>query len=134
MGFIIEINKSIIVDGTEFGSFYHNNRPNFAFDNLGNFLEPRSTDQDHLMYSGYDLSVKSTIFADATPTEIMESVGILTTSDTDCNIKQGYLEMEIVYYDYLLNGRNSYLFPTHELLKLFYWSSKSASITNSEVS
>jgi hypothetical protein len=124
MGFIIQINNSIIINGTEFGSFYHNNRPNFKFDNLGNFLEPRSADQDHLTYSGYDLNVKSTIFADARPTEIVEGDGIVTASDTDCNIKQGYLEMEIVYYDYLLSGRNSYLFPTHELLKLFYWFSK----------
>ncbi len=132
MGFIIQINNSIIVDGTEFGSFYHNNRPNFKFDNLGNFLDPRSVDQDHLRYSGYDLNVKSTIFVDARPADIVEDDGIVTTSDMDCNIKQGYLEMEIVYYERLLKGHNSYLFPTHELLKLFYWFSKNANITNSE--
>ena len=132
MGFIIQINNSILVDGTEFGSFYHNNRPNFKFDNLENFLEPRSVDQDHLRYSGYDSNVKSTIFADARPADIVEGDGIVTASDMDCNIKQGYLEMEIVYYERLLKGHNSYLFPTHELLKLFYWFSKSANITNSE--
>lgn len=126
MGFIIQINNSIIVDGTEFGSFYHNNWPHIKFDNLANFLEPRSLDQDYLRYSGYDLNVC------AKPTEIVEGHRIVTASDTDCNIKQGYLKMEIVYYELLLKGHNSYLFPTHELLKLLYWFSKSANIPNSE--
>ena len=76
--------------------------------------------------------MKSTIFADATPPDIIDDYKALTASDPVCNIKPGYLEMEIVYYERLLKGHNSYLFPTHELLKLFCWFSKSASIVNSE--
>ena len=47
MGFIMKIYNSIVIDGTEFGSFYHDNWPNFKIDNLGYFLEPKD-DKDEL--------------------------------------------------------------------------------------
>jgi hypothetical protein len=58
MAFIIRINDSVIVDGTEFVTFYNDNRflPSFAifnFDKLADFLKPRPIDQDYMKYSGY---------------------------------------------------------------------------------
>jgi hypothetical protein len=47
MGFIMKIYNSIVIDGTEFGSFYHDNWLNFKIDNLGYFLEPKD-DKDEL--------------------------------------------------------------------------------------
>jgi hypothetical protein len=91
-----------------------------------------SVNQDYLRYSGYNLNVKSTIFAYAKSNEIIEGYRIVTSSHVNYNILQVYLEMEIFYYECLLNGLNSYFFPTHELLKLFYWFSKCANIMDSE--
>jgi hypothetical protein len=123
---------SIIMDGSEFVSFYNNNRPVFNLDGIVDFLNPVPIDQDYLKYSGYKLNVKSIIFAEAKSDEIMKGYVLLTNSDTNRSIGTAYLETEIVYYECLLNGLNSYFFPTHELIKLFYWFSKSASIMNSK--
>jgi hypothetical protein len=86
MAFIVRINNSIIIDGTEFVKFYNNNRPNFHFNNIGNFLDPSSVEQDYLRYSGCNLNVKSTIFAGARPNELIKGYGMVTSSDTDCNL------------------------------------------------
>ena len=40
--------------------------------------------------------------------------------------------IEVSSYIMNVSQMDSYFFATHELLKLFYWFSKSASITNSE--
>jgi len=37
----------LLLTETEFGSFYHDNWPNFKIDNLGYFLEPKD-DKDEL--------------------------------------------------------------------------------------
>jgi hypothetical protein len=99
MGFMIKIKDSVVVDGTDFVRNYYDNKPNFNFDNVGNFLTPRLVDQDYLEYSGYNLNVKSNIYRDAISTKIIDCYRKITAPDTNSSIILGYLEMELVYYE-----------------------------------
>jgi len=129
---IFEMDKNSIVEDTEFIEIVKKNDPNFIMKEIRNSLYPQLINNNYIKCFGYKFNIKSTIFAEATPQELIEGWNNIIDSEQSVDIIDSFFEIELVNYKKILAGMSGFLFPILIFLKLCYWYNKCNNIVSSQ--
>lgn len=124
--------KNSIVDDTEFVQIVKEHAPNFIIKEIRNSLYPQLINNNYFKCFGYKFNIKSTIFAEATPQELIEGWNNIIDTEESVDIIDSFFEIELVNYYKILVGKNGFLFPILTFLKLCYWFNRCNNIVSSQ--
>ncbi len=129
---IFEMIKNTIVDDTEFEEIVKKYAPNFIMKEIRNSLYPQLINNNYFKCFGYKFNIKSTIFAEATPQELIDGWNNIKDSEESVDIIDSFFEIELVNYNKILVGKSGFLFSILTFLKLCYWFNKCNNIESSQ--
>ena len=121
---ILELNKNTIIDGTEFVEIVNKYDPIIIMKEIRDSLYPHLINNNHFKCFGYKFDIKSTIFVEATPQELIEGWTNIINSKESVAIIDSFFEIEFFNYKKILAGKNGFLYPILNFLKLCYWYNK----------
>ena len=69
---ILKLKDNIIIDGTEFVEIADTHHPNIIMKEIRDSLYPQVIDNNYVKCFGYKFNIKSTIYVDAIPQELIK--------------------------------------------------------------
>jgi hypothetical protein len=118
------LDENIIVDNTGFIEIVNKHDPNFIMKEIRDSLYPQLINNNYFKCFGYKFNIKSTIFAEAIPQELIKGWNNIIDSEQSVDIIDSFFELELFNYKNILAGMSGFLFPILNLLKLCYWYNK----------
>lgn len=126
------LNGIVLIDGGEFIEMYSKNAPNFKIEQIRKTINPKVIDDNYLMFSGYKINTRATIFVDAKPTDVIKGWELVSSDDKNQDLFEAFFDLEIYNYDRKVAGMSFYMVPILDLLKFCYWYYMCSQIPESE--